>query len=235
MALVSSLSKQHLATLSSADWFADLPVAVQKRLTDHAHRRRLPNGKRVFSRGDTPDGAYVVLEGALRMSGVSKEGRETVLDFYPPGNLVGEVSMFAGVPRSHDAVAHGPTLVLFLGLDDIERLMSEHPLLSRALLRLEAQRLSLLLTSLEQYSVQTLEQRLANRLLLLAKSFGVPGRRGVDLDLQLSQETLARLIGATRQRVNQILHKWADANIVEHEYGRILLRNTGRLKEFARL
>jgi CRP-like cAMP-binding protein len=54
-----------------------------------------------------------------------------------------------------------------------------------------------------------LEQRLASRLLMLAGPYGVTASQGLKIELHLSQETLAQLIGATRQRVNQVLKKWS--------------------------
>jgi CRP-like cAMP-binding protein len=87
--------------------------------------------------------------------------------------------------------------------------------------------------ALEHYSTQSLEQRLANRLLMLAGSFGVMSPQGLKIGLRLSQETLAQLIGATRQRVNTILKKWELDGIVEQRYGNILIRNKPRLEALA--
>lgn len=235
MACVSSLSERGHELLATTEWFASLPEDTRAAFFDRARLRRASNGERIYSRGDRSDGFYVVFEGILRLSGVSKAGRETILDFYPPGSLVGEVSMLAGTTRTHDAEAYGRTLLLRLRIDDADWLVDNHPAFGRALLRLEAQRLQLLLVSLEQYSVQTLEQRLASRFLLLKSSFGIAGSAGVRLDLKLSQETLARLTGATRQRINQILMEWEDQGLVHHKSSRITLQDISRLAELAKL
>lgn len=235
MPSLSFLSERGRAALTTAEWFGGLPRTTKAELLRRAIPRCLANGERAFTRGDCSDGFYIILEGILRLSGTSKNGRETVLDFYPPGSLIGEVSALAGTLRLHDADAHGRTLLLRIPLADMEQLVLGHPAFARALLRLEAQRLHLLLVSLEQYSVQTLEQRLANRLLLLTKGFGVAGETGVTLDLKLSQEMLARLTGATRQRINQILKEWEVACICQHRHGRITLHDMARLQELATL
>ena len=90
----------------------------------------------------------------------------TVLDFYGPGSWIGEVSNFEGSPRIHDADAHGAILVMHLAAAEFEDLLTVHPSLSRALLRLEAQRLRILLSALELYSASSLEARLASHLML---------------------------------------------------------------------
>ncbi len=89
--------------------------------------------------------------------------------------------------------------------------------------------------AIESYSVQTLAQRLANRLLMLAADHSVPTAAGRRIELRLSQETLARLIGATRQCVAQILKAWEHDGIVKQQLGRIVLLKQARLEAFARL
>jgi CRP-like cAMP-binding protein len=87
--------------------------------------------------------------------------------------------------------------------------------------------------ALEQYSTQSLEQRLANRLLTLVGSYAANKRRGVELDLHLPQEILAQLIGSTRQRVNQILKDWESEGLIEQKYGAVTLSNLKRLEKLA--
>ncbi|SFK37942.1 cAMP-binding domain of CRP or a regulatory subunit of cAMP-dependent protein kinases [Methylocapsa palsarum] len=176
---------------------------------------------------------FRVLECSARVSNVSRTGQETVLDYYGPGAWFGEVSAIDGLPRVHDARAHESATVLHLTTSDLDDLMILHPVLSRALLRLQALRLRLLLVALETYSAQSMEQRLANRLLMLAISFGVATTKGLKIKLHLPQETLAQLIGATRQGVNQILKKWEAEGTIGQRYGRILLLDQARLEKLA--
>lgn len=232
---VPQLSQEHRAALDTQDWFASLPREEREHVLSRGRQRSLVPGQRIFSRGDEPDGIYVVLEGCVRVSGISLEGRETVLDFYGPGSWFGEVSTLDDGPRGHDAEAYEHALLLHFGKSVVEELLSGSTAFARGLLRLEAQRLRILFNALESYSTQTLEQRLANRLLMLADRYGVTTPHGVKLELHLSQETLGRLIGSTRQRVNQIFHEWEAAGIIEQQYGRILLLDTVRLEEMRKL
>jgi len=196
--------------------------------------RVLESGQRLYSQDDSPDGMFCVVEGCINVSGASIGGISTILDFYGPGAWFGEVSTLANTPRmSYDAEAYGPATVRHLSSLDLEELLSTHPTLSRGLLRLEARRMQILLAALRSYSSQTLEQRLATRLLMLASTHGASTPQGHKIDLHLPQETLARLIGSTRQRVNQILGDWEPRNIVKHDYGRIFLLDQAKLEKLA--
>jgi CRP/FNR family transcriptional regulator, cyclic AMP receptor protein len=232
--VASLLPIYRIATISNG-WFDSLPEAIRSEVLARAKQRMLAPDQCLFSRGDEPNAIYRVLEGCVRLSGMSRDGQETVLDYYGPGIWFGEVSPLDGLPRVHDAHASEATLLLELAKADLEELLAAHPEFSRALLRLEALRLRLLLTAIESYSTQSLEQRLANRLLMLSASHGVAVAQGLKLELHLPQETLAQLIGATRQRVNQILSAWEHEGIVEQGYGRILLLNQAKLEELAHM
>jgi CRP-like cAMP-binding protein len=198
-----------------------------------AQQRVLQPGERLYSRGEQSDGMFGVIEGSIRVSIVSPGGVQIVLDFYGPGSWFGEVSTLDEMPRNHDAEAHIPTTLLQLSPADAEELIASYPAFGRALLRLEAQRLRILLTALGLYSTHSLEHRLANRLLMLAGSYGVPGDQGQKIELHLPQETLAQLIGSTRQRVNQILKTWEKRGIVQQHYGHLVLLNQARLEAIA--
>jgi CRP-like cAMP-binding protein len=209
------------------DWFNELPPAVRNDVLSRVTGRSYARGQRLHSRGDACDGVYCIASGCVRVSGTSRDGDETILDFYGPGMWFGEVAALGGLPRMHDATAYEETALLHLAQPVLEELVAAHPAFSRALLRLEAQRLGFLLMAIETYSAQSMEQRLANRLLMLAASFGqdIDGPHRVKIGLHLPQEVLADLIGTTRQRVGQILNDWQSQSLVAHGYGHVLLRD----------
>lgn len=223
-----------IATIAS-DWFETLPENVKSEVLKKSQKREIAEDQRLYSRGDPADGFYCVLEGCIRCSGVSGDGHESVLDFYGPKIWFGEVAMLDGALRSQDAVAQTRSLLLQITPDILEELLESHPSFSRGLLKLEATRLRVLLAAIEAYASQTLEQRLANRLLMLELSFGTKTEDGIRIELHLPQEVLAQLIGATRQRVNQILGKWTASKLISHQYGKVILRDRDRLRRLAEM
>ena len=145
------------------------------------------------------------------------------------------VSLLDGQPRIHDAQAAMPSLVLQLTPADVESLIGRHPAFARFLLHLQSSMLRALLVGFEAFSTQSLEQRLASRLLALAAAFGSANADGgLAIELRLSQETLALLLGNTRQRVSQLLKKWGQDGIIEQKYGCIVVLDRGRLEALAR-
>lgn len=228
------LSNRHKEALLSADWFAAIPEAVRNDVLAHCTTRIFAEGERVHRRGERTDCMYGILEGCLRFQGVASNERVAVLDFYGPGAWVGDVASIVGAPRMYDADAYEKTTVLILSVENLHKLLDAHPSFCRALLRLEAQRLQLVLTAIEQYSTQPLENRLAARFLMLSKPFGAQVAEGLQINLHLPQEALAQLIGSTRQRVNQILLDWEQRSIVRQKYGKTIIENLEYLQDLAR-
>ncbi|MCY1355379.1 global nitrogen regulator NtcA [compost metagenome] len=230
---VPSLSPAHQAALLSNPWFGGLPEPIRQAMLAHGHASRLTVGHALFLRGDPADGIYAVLEGCIRLSGVSDEGHETVLSLHEPGSWFGETSVLDTLPRTHDAFAHTAARVLRVPAASLEALLAAHPALGISLLRLECTRLRAALAALEAFSQRTLEQRFAGRLLALASAYGANTPQGIRIELRLPQELLAQLVGTTRQRINQVLKAWEVAGLVAQRYGRIAVLDPAGLERLA--
>lgn len=230
---MAPLPPLHRLVTIAYTWFSELPEDVRSEVLSRTVVRELSQGERLHARGDEADGMYCVVSGAVRCSGLVADGREIVLDIYGPGVWFGEVAAFDGMPRAYSADAYEATTLRHLPSSDLEDLLARHAVLSRSLLRMEAQRLRILLAALEAYSTQPLEQRLASRLLMLAGQYGMSTTRGIRIQLHISQEALAQLIGATRQRVNQILKGWENDGILYQRYGETILTDVTRLEKIA--
>ena len=96
------------AQLENGQWFRLLPSALQEQLLREGRLLRLSAGQRLFSRGDPPCGLYAVLSGSMRVGAVSRQGKEALLTLVEAPYWFGEISLFDGLPRTHDAYAEGP-------------------------------------------------------------------------------------------------------------------------------
>lgn len=225
-----ALTTKHHDALLSNTWFAELSPAIREDVLSRARQRMLAQGRCLFRRGDNPDFFSCVLEGCVRISGTSMAGRDAVLDFYGPGVWFGEIAMLDGLVRTHDAYAHTNTLLLQISTADFEELLLNHSAFSRMFLRLTCARIRALADGFEAYTTQTLEQRLASRFLALIASFGQATAQGTSIELHLSQEIVAQMVGSTRQRVNQLIKDWESAGLIAQHYGHFVLRDVASLR-----
>ena len=154
-------------TLGSSEWFRDLPDEVVDLLAGFAQRRRLHDGERLFARGDDADGLYGVLAGRVRISTSASDGRELLINLFEPGGWFGEISMFDGLPRTHDAYAVGATELLLIPRDRFLGLLASQPALYPHFLRMLCLKLRRSFAWIEYEAFLPLPARLAARLLEL--------------------------------------------------------------------
>jgi CRP-like cAMP-binding protein len=214
--------------LMSGQWFSHLPVSLQDSLLSVARLRRLSPGQRLFKRGDPPCGLYAVLEGAVRVGAVSEQGKEALLSLVEPPHWFGEICLFDGQPRTHDAYGVGQCTLLHIPQNTLLALLDEHPQHWRQLALLMSQKLRMTFINLEQLSLLPAPARLAHRLLMIAEGYGqLDEPRRV---LQLPQEQLAAMLSLSRQTTNQILKDLQGQGILRLGYGEIEILDVQRLR-----
>ncbi|MFZ6045702.1 Crp/Fnr family transcriptional regulator [Pseudomonas sp. CR3202] len=218
--------------LLTGHWFSQLPAALREELLAMAQLRRLEPGQRLFRRGDSPCGLYAVLDGAMRIGSVSESGKEALLVLVEPPHWFGEIALFDGQPRTHDAFADGQTTLLNLPQAPLLALLKRKPEHWRNFALLMSQKLRLTFIALEEISLLPAPQRLARRLLMIAEGYGgLAERRRV---LQLAQEQLAMMLSVSRQTTNQILKELEAQGALRLNYGEIEILDPDLLRRAAR-
>ncbi|WPB81406.1 Crp/Fnr family transcriptional regulator [Archangium violaceum] len=216
----------------SGRWFQEIPEELGGRLLDAAVVRRLSSGQRLFSRGDQPCGLYCVVEGTIRISGVSESGKEALLMLMEPPHWFGEISLMDGQPRTHDAIAEGATRVLQVPQAALKTMLAQEPRYWRDFALLMSHKLRLMFIALEELSLLPAPARLARRLLMIAEGYGNL-REGPRRVIDVSQEQLALMLAISRQTTNQILKELEARGAVRLTYGKIEILSLEKLRDAA--
>lgn len=215
-------------------WFAALPGVFGEALLAAAELRDVSAGEVLFRRGDACDGLYAVLDGVIRVTGAGADGREAVLALVEAPQWFGEIAVFDGLARTHDAVALGPGRVLRVPSPALDALLARDPQRWRDLALLVTAKLRLAFTMLEDTALLPLAPRVARRLVLMAEGYGEFSDRSRRV-VKVRQETLAAMVNASRQTANQVLKELEAQGLIHVAYGEIEivdlagLRNAGRL------
>ncbi len=184
--------------LDSTDLFAPLPPVVLDTLRAHATVRTLSRNEWLFRKGDASDALYVIDEGRIAIATQSGDGRETVLAVLEDGALFGELPLFDDAPRSADARSLTDSKVVELEYEPVRVVLRERPELLWVIVRLVVERLRATDEALADAVFLDVPARTAKRLLDLA---GGDDR----FTLPLTQEELAAIVGASRERVNKAI------------------------------
>lgn len=196
-------------------------------LARHAGSRRLVRGDILFNEGEEPDALYVVLRGRIAIANKSFDGRESVVALMEPGDLFGEMGMLDGRPRSAEGRALEPSEVLVLQYGPVRDLLERHPELLWGVVRMLADRLRGMDEALADSVFLDVTGRTAKRLLELASGAS-------EFLLPVTQEELAGMVGASRERVNKAIASFIRLGWLEQADRRYRILQRDRLELRAR-
>jgi CRP-like cAMP-binding protein len=185
--------------LGRTSFFADADQSHIERVAEGSATRTLTRGDVLFREGDPPDALYLVIEGRIAIVMASQvDRRESVVALMEPGDLFGELGMLDEGPRSAMARALERSTVLEVPFEPVRRVFDEDPRLLWNVTRLLATRLRVMDEVLADSVFLDVTGRTAKRLLEMAN--------GADeFQLPVTQEELAGMVGASRERVNKAI------------------------------
>jgi CRP-like cAMP-binding protein len=185
--------------LAGTDFFAEADDGVLDMVAAAGTERQLVRGDILFEEGDPPDALYVVLKGRIAIAIANPiDRRESVVALMEPGDLFGDLGLIDDRPRSAMARALEPSAVLQIPFEPVLRMFDEHPKMLWNVTRMLAQRLRAMDEALADSVFLDVTGRTAKRLLELAD-----GRD--QFTLPVTQEELAGMVGASRERVNKAI------------------------------
>lgn len=191
-----NVPERHL--LDATDLFAALPPAMVASLETHAHQRVLARNEVLFRQGDRSNALYVIAQGRIAIVTQSGDGRESVIAVLEDGGLFGELPLFDDALRSADARALTETTLLELEYPPVRQVLRAEPDVLWIVVRLLVERLRATDEALADSVFLDVPARTAKRLLELA---GTQDR----FTLPVTQEELAGMVGASRERVNKAI------------------------------
>jgi len=204
------------AALARLDLFADARAEDIDAVTGLAVEQRFRDGETIFSRGAVGEGMLILLQGCIRLSLMSAEGRELILREAGPGDVIGEIAVLDGGRRSADAVAKGPVVAGFIAQAAFARLLAARPALQMPILKVLCSRLRDTTDQLESIALYPLEARLARFLLWHVKRHGRTRADGArSAPLTISQGAIASFVGASRPKVNRLLAAFEERGAIE--------------------
>jgi CRP-like cAMP-binding protein len=236
--LCSPMSEPHRApppsrlrgVLAGIPLLSGLAEADMQRIAGCARTQRVPAGHVIIERGDPPEALFAVATGKLKVVAPRSAGRNATLHILGPGDVFGEVALFQTDGRTARVTAIEESVLVVIDRRDFMDLLARSTDLSSRMLALMASRLRNTIAHFDATTSLDVPARLARKLLLLARDFGVVEGGRVVLSLRLSQSELGDLVDSSRQTVNRELRRWHDEGILATEDGRLVVLDMERLR-----
>ncbi|MFQ3234517.1 MAG: CRP/FNR family cyclic AMP-dependent transcriptional regulator [Paraglaciecola sp.] len=209
--------------LRQSHWFQSLPQSAIEHLLPQAKVKKLDTGQLLYRKNDQADGLYCVLSGKIRVSNVTREGKELVLTWLQPGSWFGEISLFDGLPRTHDTHVEQPTELLKITNQDFSRLLNQYPQLYPHFMELLCQRIRTTFSLIDEAGSLSLKGQLCRRILLLIEGLEHHTPASTSIRLSISQGSLALMLHSSRQTVNKLLQELQQDNLIRVHYGQLII------------
>ncbi len=180
----------------------------------------------VFRVGEAGDHLLILLEGRVKVSLTSAEGKEAILSILEPGDVMGEMALLDGETRSATLTTMDACNFLVLWRRDFLPFLERNPHVALKLLAGLSRRLRATNDMVGNLSFLNLPARLARILINLGQQYGKLTSAGIAIGLKLSQEELGNLVGVSRESVNRQVRLWVEAGVLDYTHGTLILRNS---------
>lgn len=192
--------------------------------------RRFRAGAALMHEGQLGGEVFILRSGRVKVTSTTREGREIVLGFCGPGDVLGELSVIGGHPRSGDVEALEPVEALAIAASDFTDLLERRPSLSLALLRQVAKRFLDADRKCVEFGASQTLGRVAARLVELSERYGEQVETGTMITLPISQEELGGWTGASREAVAGALRTLRGLGSISTERRRITVLDLEALR-----
>lgn len=225
-------SMQQIEQLKKVPIFSGLSDADLKLISDLMQVKSFPKGSILFFEGDPGEALHVIRKGRVKISKSSADGREQILHILKDGDVFAEVVLFDQGPYPATAEAVEDTTVSLLYNSDMERLLYSHPVLAVKLLRLMSKRLRQSQILIRDLALHDAYGRMASLLLRFAFREGQKTSEGIVLDLALTRQDMANMIGTSRETVARILSRFQKDGLLKLDRQKIIILDEKKLREW---
>ena len=225
--------KRALWFLKKLPLIADLPADTLVHLSEVVRLLEVRRRQVIYLPGDPGRSIYFVNNGRMKISKVTRDGKELTLAYRQGGEVFGELALIDGGPREEMAEAVDNATVTEIDRGEFDQLVQRHGVVGYRLTKILAQRRREIENKIENLVFKDVNAKLAQLLLRLAGEFGVDDARGTLVALKITHQEMANLIGSTRETVSLTLSQFKRKGLIHTDGRKVILADAEGLKALA--
>lgn len=216
--------------LKNLDMFSHLRDEEHMMIDKYADMRAIKKGEVLYLQGSSDKNIYILKKGAVKITKLTPQGKEMILDIFKGGSIFGEMTYAEPQERDESAEVIEDGLICTMKKENFDKLLDMVPGLAIRLTKMIGLRRWKIENKLLDLLYSTVEQRLAKTLLNLLDDFGVPHNNGYLLKIKLTHKDFADLIASTRETVTASLNKIKEEGIIDYEGKYIIINRPDKLR-----
>jgi CRP/FNR family transcriptional regulator len=194
--------------------------------------RNYTKGRIIFMEGEPGEAFYYIKSGLVKISKISSDGREHILHILNEGHVFAEVTLFNNTSYPATAEVLEEAQIGMIKNSDLQKLIVENPEISLELIKYLNHRLIEAQNKVRNLALYDTFGRTAQALVKLAEDHGKKTAAGVELDLGISRQELANIVGTTRETVIRVLAAFKKEKSIELDKSNIIIKDIDKVKQW---
>jgi CRP-like cAMP-binding protein len=212
--------------------FEDLPREDLDQLSQHKTCIRYKKGQTLFYEGTRPMGLFCINSGKVKVYKISSEGKEQILKLAKPGDFLGYRALISEEFYNSSATVIEEGAICYIPKSDFLEILQKNPSFFRKMAKRVAQELGLMEQKLVTIAQKSVRERLAATLIMLKETYGMDGEESDLIDIALSREDLANIIGTATETVIRLLSDFKTQKLISLQGKKIkVLDQKGLVRE----
>ena len=218
--------------LKKIDIFKDLKDNELEELSKYFYEENYKKGDYIFFEGDEDPGIYIVVDGIVKLTKETADGKTVILRLATPGEIFGWLVLGDSKPEStYTAQALIDTKVLHISNADFVRLLTKYPAVAVKITCDASKKLLEAYERLKSLAAEKVEGRIASLLLDLAKKIGREENGKIVINAPITRQDIAEMAGTTVETAIRIISRWKKEGIVDTERGKIEILDPDYLED----
>lgn len=189
-------------------------------------------GEYIFLEGDTGDKFYIIKEGQVKLTKMIKNGDEQILNIFSSHDIIAEIVAFDKGNYPASAITMTDSKIIIFDQSELESLILKHPSIGIKLLREMSSRLRHAQKNVRDLALKDSSARVAGLLIFLAEKYGQQKKDKIILDISLTQQELASMIGSSRETVSRILGQFESESLIKTSRKKIIIYKLDKIKKY---
>lgn len=211
----------------------DLPAGDVELLTANKTEQLYSKGEILFREAAYPAGIFYIVEGKVKKYKVDKEGREQIIYVANQGEILGYHAILSEDRYPDSAAALEKSRIAFIPREDFLNTLQQSAVLSKRLLKTLSHEFAVLANSISAFAQKSVRERLALQLIVLREKYKVNFQPGMPVEINISRNDLANIVGTVRESAVRILTEFKEAGIVQTKGRKIIVLDVNQLIKIA--
>ena len=234
MSVIKNVSCENCASRGQGI-FCELDKTPLKEISDNKVMNIYKKGHTIFHQGNPPFGLYCVNAGKIKISKIGNDGKESIIRIAHEGDVLGHRSLFSDETYNATATILEDAAICFIDKKFIYKAVQNHPSIALQLIQKLSKEMGAAESMTASMSQKNVRERLAELFLMLKQTYGVKENGKIRLNIKLTRDEMASMIGTASETVIRFISEFKDEGIIDQEGKTIFIIDEDKLMEFANI